>query len=179
MSPFFTNYGRKPQFDIEQGNLLPTEAVLTTTQLSSLHHQLTSDITFLNTRMAISTNKKRSEGPNLRKGDKVYLWRRNIRTKRSSNKLDFLKLGAFEIEDKKGPVNYKLKLPKGIRIHPVFHISLLKPAHPDAPLDQSTELDGDRLEPEYKVESILNHAVHRRQHKYLVKWKGYPTEENT
>jgi hypothetical protein len=129
--------------------------------------------------MVISANKKRSEGPDLRKGDKVYLWRRNIRTKRLSNKLDFLKLGVFEIEDKKGPVNYKLKLPKGMRIHPVFYVSLLEPAYPDAPLDQSTELDGDRLEPEYEVESILDHAVYRRQHKYLVKWKGYPTEENT
>jgi hypothetical protein len=119
--------------------------------------------------MAISANKKRLEGPNLRKGDKVYLWRRNIRIKRLSNKLDFLKLGAFEIEDKKGPVNYKLKLPKEIRIHPIFHISLLELVYPNAPLDQSTELDGGHLEPEYEVESILNYAVHRRQHKYLVK----------
>jgi hypothetical protein len=96
---------------------------------------LTSDITFLNTRMVISANKKRLEGPDLRKGDKVYLWRRNIRTKRLSNKLDFLKLEAFEIEDKKGLVNYKLKLPKGLRIYPVFYVSLLKLVHPDAPLD--------------------------------------------
>jgi hypothetical protein len=88
--------------------------------------------------MAASANKKRIEGPILKKGDKVYLWRRNIRTKRPSNKLNFLKIRLFLIKEVKGLVNYKLRLLEGMRIYPVFHKSLLEPADPDTPLNKET-----------------------------------------
>ena len=61
--------------------------------------------------MAVQANKKRVEGPTLKEGDKVYLWRWNIKTKRQSNKLDFLKIGLYKIRVVKGPVNYELELP--------------------------------------------------------------------
>ena len=32
---------------------------------------------------------------------------------------------------------------------------------------------------EYEVEEILDSKLHRRKLKYLVKWKGYGSEENT
>jgi hypothetical protein len=54
------------------------------------------------------TNKKRIIGPLLKKGNKVYLLRKNIKTKRPSNKLDFKKLGPFEIIEKIGSINFKL-----------------------------------------------------------------------
>ena len=65
-------------------------------------------------------------GPELKEGNKVYLLRKNVKTKRPSNKLDYKKLGPFKIDKKIGSVNYKLKLPKTIEIYPVFHISLLE-----------------------------------------------------
>ena len=73
-------------------------------------------------------NKKRSEGPDLRKGGMVYLLRKNIKTKRPSDKLDYTKLGPFKIQEKLGLVIFKLELPPHMRIHSVFHISLLEPA---------------------------------------------------
>ena len=117
--------------------------------------------------MASYANKKRIVGPVLKKGDKVYLWRRNIRIKRLSNKLDFLKIGLFLVKEVKGLVNYKLRLPEGMRIHPIFHKLLLEPANPETPLDNETQIQGynrpsvtvDELEPEYKVEKILDYAV--------------------
>jgi hypothetical protein len=48
--------------------------------------------------------------------------------------LDIVKLGLFKILRQKGLVNYELELPKRIRNYLVFHISLLKPATPDATL---------------------------------------------
>ena len=71
-------------------------------------------------------NKKRITGPLLKKGDKVYLLRKNIKTKWPSNKLDFKKLGLFEILEEIGDINFKLRLLKNNRLCLVFHILLLK-----------------------------------------------------
>ena len=62
----------------------------------------------------------------------VYLLRKHIKTKRPSDKLNYIKLGPYKIVKKLGPVTFKLKIPEGIRIHLVFYISLLKPTPPSA-----------------------------------------------
>ena len=54
----------------------------------------------------------------------IYLLRKNIKIKRSSDKLDYTKLGPFKIKKKLGPVTIELEISLGIRIHSVFHISL-------------------------------------------------------
>ena len=56
----------------------------------------------------------------------VYLLRKNIKTRRPSDKLDYIKLEPFKIREKLGLVTFKLELLKGMRIHLVFHISLLE-----------------------------------------------------
>ncbi len=84
-------------------------------------------------------NKHRIE-PKLQEEEKVYLLRKNVQTKRPSNKLDHKKLGLFEIKTKLRPVIYKLKLPKTIEIYPVFYISLLEKALPGALLALITEV---------------------------------------
>ncbi len=76
-------------------------------------------------------NKKRSIGPLLEKGDKVYLLRKNIKTKRLSTKLDFKKLGLFEILEKVRKVNYQLRLLTSSKLYLVFYVSLLKLAQGD------------------------------------------------
>ena len=130
--------------------------------------------------MAYYANQKRVSGPTLKEGDKVYLLRRNIKTKRASNKLDVTKLGPFEIKRKRGTVSYELQLPKRMRMHPVFHISLLEPAHPSATLQtQPPEIDADFQTPQYAVERILDERLNGRQKQYLVRWEGYDHTEDT
>ena len=69
----------------------------------------------------------------LKKGDRVYLLRRNITIVRLSDKLDYRKLGLFEITEVKGLINFKLKLLKSINLYLIFYILLLKLVLPGAP----------------------------------------------
>ena len=78
-------------------------------------------------------NTGRSIGPTLKKGDRVYLLRKNIATARLSDKLDYRKLGPFKIAEVKGLVYFKLKLLKSINIYLIFYILLLKLVLPGAP----------------------------------------------
>ena len=89
--------------------------------------------------------------PTLKEGGKVYLVRKNIKTKRPSDKLDNRKLGPFRIDKVVRPVNYRLKLLKTMNIHPVFHISLLEPAPEGAPNAPLTEIEPVNLNTKYKL----------------------------
>ena len=60
-------------------------------------------------------------------GDKVWLDARHIKIKRPSRKLDWKKLGRFTIKRVVSKYAYELNLPASMKIHPVFHVSLLEP----------------------------------------------------
>jgi hypothetical protein len=125
-------------------------------------------------------NRKRLKGPTLKGGDKVYLLRRNIKSDKPTKKLDAVKLGPFKILRQKGLVNYELELPKRMRIHLVFHVSLLELATPDATLQQDVrDIDPEVQEPIYQVERILRERTVRGQKQYLVRWEGYNHTEDS
>jgi len=68
------------------------------------------------------------------------LIRKNINTKKPSDKLDYKKLKLFKIKQIKKSLNYKLALSKIINIFPVFYISLFEKAPPGAPPAPITEI---------------------------------------
>jgi hypothetical protein len=80
---------------------------------------------------------------------------------------------------------YKLELPPNYKIHPIFHIHLLKAVIPNDPelfpIRESIRSDPifEDDEEEYEIEKILDHkdTAHGKR-KYLVYWLGYPTADD-
>ena len=144
-------------------------------QIQELHQKLSDQIAKKNLTTSRNANKQRIEGPTFKEGDKVFLSRRNLKTKRPCDKLDNRRIGLFEIQAVKRPVTYKLNLLEGMRIHPVFHKSLLELAPENAELETKIELEDE----DYKVESIKSLEKFGRQWKYLVKWQGWLESQNT
>jgi len=121
-------------------------------------------------------------------GDFVLLNSRNItldvESRRPSKKLQSRYIGPFEIIEKMSPVNYKLKLPDTMKIHPVFHVSLLQKY-----LKNTEEFPNRQIPPppveqvegqeEYEVEKVLDHRVRYGKDEYLIKWKGYANHDAT
>lgn len=178
MSPFRANYGYDPEIARKplEGELAPV-ATVQVEKLKELQAALQQDLTFLQQRMKEYADQTRLKGATFREGERVYLLRRNIKTKRPSEKLDFKKIGPFKIAEVISETNYRLSLPKTMRIHPIFHISLLEPAAEDTPIDTQLEVETDQHE--YEVEKIIDGKKTRRGPQYLVQWKGYPPEDNT
>jgi hypothetical protein len=138
-------------------------ASLATSKIQSLQKRLATDIEFGNLRTAKYVNKKYSVEPPLKKGDKVYLLRKHIKTQRPSTKLDFKKLGLFEIIEKIGLVNFRLKLLDKSRLHPVFHVLLLEPVKGDTPVVTNEEPQPENDLKEYEVEKILDSRKRKGQ----------------
>lgn len=85
----------------------------------------------------IYINKKRTTKLILKKREIIYLFRRNIKIKRSSNKLNYTKLELFRIKEKLELIIYRLELTKEIRIYSIFYIFLLKLVLDNARLELS------------------------------------------
>src|SRR4051794_7753601 len=101
------------------------------------------------------TNVKRSKGLSLSKRDLVYLIHKNIKIKRSSSKLDYIKLKPFKIKEKKGLVTFILNLLKDIKIYLIFYISPLKLVLKNVKLVILVLLNKDILNYKYEIEYVL------------------------
>jgi len=104
-----------------------------------------------------------------------------------SSKLSAKFSGPFPIIAAVGKNAFKLGLPAAVNIHPVFHVSQLKPYLYDTglhPVSESTKpgpLYTDKKGDVYEVERILGKSMrlHNKSKRleYLVKWKGYPLSD--
>jgi hypothetical protein len=66
-------------------------------------------------------------------GDEVWLNIKNFRLPEGlSHKFSGPYVSPFKVLEKKLSDTYKLELPENFRVHPTFHVSLLKPVSHDA-----------------------------------------------
>ncbi|KAL9412592.1 hypothetical protein AB3S75_046090 [Citrus x aurantiifolia] len=96
--------------------------------------------------------------------------------------------GPFPIIKTVGNVLYKLELPSWRKLHPVFHVSSLKPFHGDTEDPKRGESKrpplGNTRVYDKEVEAILaDHVIQKKSfppcQEYFVKWKGLPESKTS
>ena len=118
------------------------------------------------------------------KDNLVLLEATNLQTTHPKAKLGPRRYGPFKVLWA-SPTNCKLELLLQMRIHPMLHNSLLKPytettQHGSNFACPSPEIVGGE-EGHYEIKLILASQPTRnwKSTQYLVKWKGYPSSENS
>ena len=115
-------------------------------------------------------------------GDQVWLLWQYIEPARPLKKLEYQKLGPFQIICQVNLVAFHLALPTSMKIHLVFHVSLLERYYvstiPGRTLPPPSLIKVNN-ELKYKVEKVLNSRFNKKQLEYLVHWKGYDFTKRT
>ena len=182
-TPFYLTYGQHPNtaLDLAVEALTPKAQDFLQDMRDALDHARTK-LHEAHTRQAQQANKHRRDLL-FKVGDQVTLSTVNLKLPSTmSQKLGAKYIGPFPVQKVISPVAYKLSLPSSLRIHPVFHVSLLRPWHKD---DTSLLHPDDQYHPppvvpedeQYLVDRLLDKRVRARgQIEYLVRWQGYGPE---
>ncbi|CAA7017676.1 unnamed protein product [Microthlaspi erraticum] len=112
---------------------------------------------------------------------KLRPYRQQSVTKRVCQKLSALYYGPYEVLAKIGASAYRLRLPSESKIHPVFHVSQLKPVlgqgHVVNPLPSVLSINDELIvEPDLLLDSRYTDDGHLE---VLLSWKGLPDHEKT
>uniref|UniRef100_A0A8C5PQ35 Polyprotein n=1 Tax=Leptobrachium leishanense TaxID=445787 RepID=A0A8C5PQ35_9ANUR len=126
-------------------------------------------------------DRHRLQAPSYNVGDRVWLSTRNVKLRVPSMKMAPRFIGPYKIIRRINPVAYALALPKHLRLHNVFHTSLLKPLLCNrytrvVPPPPPVQVDG---ETEYEVRKVLDSRLFRGALQYLVDWVGYGPEDRS
>ncbi len=127
-TPFFTNHGLHIRFDIQGVNNVVNLATGDwVAWLIDFQTQLISNLEEVRRRYKENANKHHKDQPNFTVEDQIWIWRQNIKTTQRLKKLDYQIFGSFTIVKQIYIVAFQLKFPDSMKVHPMFHVSLLEP----------------------------------------------------
>jgi hypothetical protein len=131
VTSFFANYDKESNlFGEERTHLLAQSAIERVETLKRVY----DNISKMQERSIRYQNKKRKMTSQLKEGNKVYLFTKNLKTRKPNKKLNHVKVESFLIKRIKGPINYELDLPKDAKVFSIFHVSLLELVDPSTPI---------------------------------------------
>jgi hypothetical protein len=181
LTPFIALRGYHPKFDpaIPSTAQVP-RAELYVKNITGLHTWLREQLSRTQTLYQDYSNRHRGPSPCFSAGDLVWLSTLNIPSARPCSKLSSRNVGPFPIKRVLGPVTVELELPSTMRIHPIFHVSLISPHVANTiphrvqrPLHPVFVDNNPSLTPHYLVNAILDSRYYRSKLQYLIDWKGY------
>nr|XP_017178950.2 uncharacterized protein LOC108169681 [Malus domestica] len=189
MTPFQAVYGYPPP---TVSSYLPGSSPVhlvdvTLKDRDTLLKHLRENLQLAQHRMRQQADKHRSERV-FTVGDWVFLklqpYRQTSVSKTHCPKLAPRYYGPFQVLARVGPVAYTLDLPPQSRIHPTFHVSLLKPklgTHAVASaILPPIAADGSFL---WFPELVLQRGMFKKANKavtrWLIKWQGLPEHDAT
>jgi hypothetical protein len=187
VSPFFANYGFNPRCRLkvlnDQGVPVHPIAEGFIEKQRAIYKRIKENLRHAQAKYKEFYDTHHKESPPFKVGDLVWLSRRNITTTRPSPKLDYKRLGPFKIIKVVGEskMAFKLDLPASMKIHPVFHSSLLYPYQANTlpgrtqPPPPPVVVDGEE---EWEVKEILDSRIRYNKLEYLVSWDGFGPDSN-
>ena len=188
-SPFKAMYGYEPKLAAEP-TLSPTASTSVTEMVENREQHLQS----LKTHLARAQNKMKQSADQKRKdfqfqvGEQVLLklqpYTQSTVASRPYPKLAFKYYGPYNVLQRIGKVAYKLQLPADSMIHPVFHISQLKPFTPDySPvfdtLPKLTDLEAAETVPKAIIDRRLVRKGNSAISQVKLTWVGLPESATT
>jgi hypothetical protein len=115
---------------------------------------------------------------------KLQPYAQKIMVNRPCPKLAFKFFGPFKVLAKIGVTAYKLDLPDSAQVHPVFHVSQLKPYHPSytpvfTSLPPLVDLSRTGIIPEEILDRRLVCKGNQVVPQILIRWSSVPVESAT
>ena len=184
-SPFQVNYGREPRmgFDIrKKGRNEKAEEFVR--EMKERHEEARAVLVKSQEEMKRQVDRSRKETEEYRIGDRVLISTKDFSAelmKRATKKLTEKFIEPYVVRKIVSENAVELELPVSLRIHLVVNVRRIVKYREQIEGQKKippplVKVDGEK---EYEVEKILDRQERRGKTKYLVKWKGYTTEENT
>jgi len=187
LTPYYLNYGRHPRTPLTSWQTVVSSNV---PAASAFRQRIAEAMTLAKAclskaqdSMKSAADKHRRPAPTYQVGQEVLLSTRNLAfkgfKKANAKKLLPRWIGPFQIEALVGKVAVRLSLLKTMGIHPVFHVSLVKPYLHDGTSAAPPPVLTLENDVQFEVDHILAQRGRGRTLQYLVRWRGYSPQHDS
>jgi hypothetical protein len=177
------NFGAFPNITVADGSPAAMDAEAYQSHIAALRDRLLQ----AQRRMKAYADKQRSER-HFMVGESVLLklqpYAQQTVVNRPFPKLSYKFFGPYTIMERIGAVAYKLQLPATAQVHPVFHVSQLKPFVPKytpvfRELSAIPDLAAAAIEPDEILERRVVRSGNVAATQILIKWRGLDANHAT